>query len=76
MQTPRIESRGFFHPSEIREGHKFLVAESRRSYEQTLRDVPDIETRDLEKIVKKDLEKAISERFGRLPTIIAAILVA
>lgn len=76
MQAPRIESRGFFLPHEIREGHKFLVAESRRSYEETLKDVPDIETRDLEKIVKKDLEKAVSERFSRTPLIIAAILVA
>lgn len=76
MQAPRIESRGFFLPHEIREGHKFLVAESRRSYEETLKDVPDIETRDLEKIVKKDLEKAVSERFSRTPLVITAILVA
>ncbi len=76
VQSPRIESRGFFLPQEIRDGHKFLVSESRRSYEETLKDVPDIETRDLEKIVKKDLEKAVSERFGRTPLIIAAILVA
>lgn len=76
MQSPRIESRGFFLPHEIREGHKFLVSESRRSYEETLKDVPDIETRDLEKIVKKDLEKAVGERFNRMPLVISTILVA
>ena len=76
VQPPRIESRGFFLPHEIREGHKFLVSESRRSYEETLKDVPDIETRDLEKIVKKDLEKAVGERFNRMPLVISTILVA
>lgn len=76
VQSPRIESRGFFLPHEIREGHKFLVSESRRSYEETLKDVPDIETRDLEKIVKKDLEKAVGERFNRMPLVISTILVA
>jgi mRNA degradation ribonuclease J1/J2 len=73
MAAPRIESRGFFLPHETREGHKLLLSESRRSYEETLKDVPDIETRDLEKIVKKDLEKAISERFSRSPLVIIMI---
>jgi mRNA degradation ribonuclease J1/J2 len=73
LLPPRIESRGFFLPHEIREGHKFLLSESRRSYEETLRDVPDIETKDLEKIVKKDLEKAISLRFDRSPLVIIPI---
>lgn len=76
VQAPRIESRGFFLPHEIREGHKFLVSEARRSYEETLKDVPDIETRDLEKIVKKDIEKAVGERFSRAPLIITTIIVA
>ena len=76
IHSPRIESRGFFLPHEIRDGHKFLVSESRRSYEETLKDVPDIETKDLEKIIKKDLEKAVSERFSRSPLIIATVLIA
>lgn len=76
LQAPRIESRGFFFPHEIREGHKFLVSESRRSYEETLKDVPDIETKDLEKIVKKDVEKALGQKFSRTPLVIATVLTA
>lgn len=63
FHAPRIETRQFFQPHEIRNGHKFLLSESRRSFEETLRDVPDIETRDLEKIVRSDLERAIVREF-------------
>ena len=71
--SPRIESRGFFLPHEVREGHKFLLHLARSRYEETLRDVPDIETKDLEKIIKHDIEKAISEKYARSTIIIPLI---
>lgn len=63
----RIESRGLAYLHEAREIHRFIAKVARMSYEETIKDIPDIEENDLIKILKKDLEKELSYRIDRNP---------
>lgn len=70
----KLESRGFAHPKEVRMIHGSIVKKARASYESTLRDVPDIEEKDLVKIIRNDLEIFLSQRFGRNPVIVPIVV--
>ena len=70
----RIETRGVAHLHEARDVHAFIIKSARTSYEETLRDVPDIEEKDLVKIIRKDVERMLTNRYERMPTIIPIIV--
>ncbi|HRI36168.1 MAG TPA: hypothetical protein PK765_03765 [bacterium] len=70
----RIETRGLAHAHEIREVHRYIIKIARTIYEQTIKDIPDIDERDLGKILKTDLEKALQTKFKRSPMVIPVIM--
>lgn len=70
----KLETRGFAHPNEVREIHKAIIKRARASYEDTVRDIPDIEERDLTKIIHQDLELFLAQRFERNPVVIPIII--
>ncbi|MDD2916399.1 MAG: hypothetical protein PHH70_00990 [Candidatus Gracilibacteria bacterium] len=70
----RIETRGFAFADEVRELHKIIIKKSRASYEDTVKDIPDIEEKDLIKIIRRDLEIFLQDRIERIPVIIPMIL--
>lgn len=54
--------------------HRLIIKSVRQLYEETIRDIPDIEDKDLIKIIKKDLGAFIVSRFRRDPMIIPVIV--
>ena len=52
----KLETRGLVYLDEVREVHKMIIKRARASYEDTLKDIPDIEEKDLIKIIRRDLE--------------------
>lgn len=70
----KLETRGFVFSEEVREMHKLIIKKARASYEDTTKDVPDIEEKDLIKIIRRDLEIFILAKIERNPVIIPMIL--
>ena len=70
----KLETRGFAHLDEVREVHKMIIKKARASYEDTLKDVPDIEEKDLIKIIRRDMEIFLQNTIDRIPVIIPMIL--
>lgn len=69
----RIETRGLVYIDEVRTAHRDILKKARQSYENTVRDIPDMEEKDLLKIIRWDLEKFIYHRLNRDPMIIPMI---
>lgn len=72
----KIETRGFAYLEEVRTVHKMVIKKARASYEDTLRDIPDIEEKDLLKIIRRDLEIFLLQKMNRNPVIIPIIISA
>ena len=70
----KLETRGFVHPDEVREVHKMVIKKARASYEDTMKDVPDIEEKDLIKIIRRDMEIFLVSKLERNPMIIPIII--
>lgn len=70
----KLETRWFAHPEEVRELHKMVIKKAKSSYEETMKDIPDIEEKDLLKIIRNDLETLLQNRLSRNPVIIPIIL--
>ena len=70
----KIETRGFAFPDEVREAHKVIIKKARASYEDTVKDIPDIEEKDLIKIIRRDLEAFLLNKFERSPVIIPVVM--
>ncbi len=70
----KLETRGFVHPDEVREVHKMVIKKARASYEDTIKDIPDIEEKDLIKIIRRDLELFLASKIDRNPLIIPIII--
>lgn len=70
----KLETRGFAHLDEVRELHKAIIKKARASYEDTVKDIPDIEEKDLLKIIRRDLESFLVHKIDRTPVIIPMIL--
>lgn len=70
----KLETRGFVYLDEVRELHKMIIKKARASYEDTMKDVPDIEEKDLIKIIRRDMEIFLQYRVGRNPVVIPMIL--
>ncbi|MDD5198083.1 MAG: hypothetical protein PHN60_04460 [Candidatus Gracilibacteria bacterium] len=70
----KLETRGFVYLDEVREAHKMIIKRARASYEDTIKDVPDIEEKDLIKIIRHDLEIFLQQKMERNPVIIPIII--
>lgn len=70
----KIESRWLVYLDEVREVHRMIIKKSRSSYQQTLKDMPDIDDKDLIKIVRKDVETYLAHKIDREPMVIPSIV--
>ena len=70
MQNVHLESRGFLLPTDVRRAHAALVKRARQSYEVTLKDIPDIEDKELSRLIKGDLERTCDNEVSRTPLVI------
>ncbi len=69
----RLETRWLVYIDEVRNVHRDILKKVKQIYENTLRDIPDIEEKELLKIVRTDLEKYMYYRLDREPMIIPMI---
>lgn len=69
----KLETRGLVYVEEVQNTHRLLIKKSRELYENTIKDVPDIEEKDLLKIIRTDLEFFLLKRLDREPMIIPII---
>ena len=70
----KLESRGLVYLDEVRAIHRMIIKKSRDVYENTVKDVPDMEEKDLLKIIRTDLEKFLLHKLDREPMIIPIIV--
>ena len=69
----RLETRGLVYIDEVRTVHRDILRKVKMIYENTIKDIPDIEEKELLKIIKTDLEKYMFYRLDREPMIIPMI---
>ncbi|MCD5375332.1 ribonuclease J [Candidatus Gracilibacteria bacterium] len=69
----KLETRGLVYVEEVRYIHRILIKKAREAYENTVKDVPDMEEKDLIKIIRTDLENFLLKRIDREPMIIPMI---
>jgi ribonuclease J len=69
----KLETRGLVYVEEVRYIHRILIKKARETYENTVKDVPDMEEKDLLKIIRTDLEQFLLKRVDREPMIIPMI---
>jgi mRNA degradation ribonuclease J1/J2 len=70
----KLETRGLVYLDEVRGIHRMIIKKSKDIYENTVKDVPDMEEKDLIKIIRTDLEKFLLQRLDREPMIIPMIM--
>lgn len=70
----KIETRGVAYLDEAREIHRLIIQKAKVSYSETVKDVPDIEEKDLLKIIKKDVESVLAYKIDREPIVIPVII--
>ena len=70
----KLETRGLVYLEEVRFIHRMIIKKSREVYENTVKDVPDMEEKDLVKILRTDLEKFLLHKLDREPMIIPMIV--
>ncbi len=70
----KLESRWLVYLEEVRIIHKIIIKKARSIYENTIKDVPEIEEKDLLKIIKTDLESYLLQKIDREPMIIPMII--
>jgi len=69
----KLETRGLVYVDEVRYIHRIIIKKAREAYENTVKDVPDMEEKDLLKIIRTDLENFLLKRIDREPMIIPMI---
>ena len=69
----KLETRGLVYLEEVRHIHRMIIKKSRDVYENTVKDIPDIEEKDLVRIIRTDLEAFLLQRIDREPMIIPMI---
>lgn len=70
----KIESRWLVYLDEVKLAHKMIIRKAKSIYENTIKDVPEIEEKDLLKIIKTDLEAFIVQKINRSPMIIPIVV--
>ena len=74
MWNIKLETRGLVYLDEVRQIHRMVIKKSKDVYENTIKDIPDIEEKDLLKIIKDDLEKFLLQKIDRDPMIIPMVM--
>jgi mRNA degradation ribonuclease J1/J2 len=69
----KLETRGLVYLDEVRQVHRMIIKKARDIFENTVKDVPDMEEKDLLKIIRADLESFLLRRIDRAPMIIPII---
>jgi len=69
----KLETRWLVHIDEVRYVHRMIIKKAKDIYENTIKDVPDMEEKDLLKIIRTDLEQFLLKRTDREPMIIPII---
>ncbi|MFK7780614.1 MAG: ribonuclease J [Candidatus Gracilibacteria bacterium] len=69
----KLETRGLVYLDEVRFIHRMIIKKSRDVYENTVKDVPDMDEKDLIKILRTDLEKFLNHKLDREPMIIPIV---
>lgn len=69
----KLETRGLVYLEEVRFIHRMIIKKTRDVYENTIKDVPDMDEKDLVKILRTDLEKFLLQKMDREPMIIPMI---
>lgn len=69
----RLETRGLVYIDEVRYLHRIIIKKARESFEKTVKDVPDMEEKDLIKLIRTDLEFFMRKKINREPMIIPMI---
>lgn len=70
----KVESRGLVYLEEVRIIHKLIIKKAKSVYENTIKDVPEIEEKDLVKIIKSDVESYLLQKIDRSPMVVPMIL--
>jgi len=70
----KLETRWLVYLDEVRYIHRMIIKKSKELFENTVRDVPDMEDKDIIKILKTDLEKFLLHRLDREPMIIPIVM--
>ncbi len=70
----KLETRGLVYIDEVRTIHRAIIKKSRESFENTVKNVPDMEEKDLLKIIRTDLEQYLLKKINREPMIIPIIV--
>ena len=70
----KLETRWLAYLDEVRDIHRMIIKKSRSIYENTIRDIPDIEEKDILKIIRTDLESFLTKKIDRTPMIIPIII--
>lgn len=70
----KIETRWLVYLDEVREVHRMIIKKARTSFENTVKDIPDIEEKELIKIIKKDVESYLSYKIEREPMVIPIVI--
>lgn len=70
----KLETRGLVYLDEVRSIHRMIIKKSKDIYENTVKDVPDMEEKDLVKIIRTDLEKFLLQKLDREPMIIPMVI--
>lgn len=70
----KIETRGLAYLDEVREVHRMIIKKARTSFETTVKDIPDIEEKELIKIVKKDVESYLQYKIEREPMVVPIVI--
>ena len=69
----KLETRGLVYLEEVRHIHRMIIKKSRDIFENTVKDIPDIEEKDLVRIIRTDLETFLLHKIDREPMIIPMI---
>jgi ribonuclease J len=70
----KLETRWLVYLDEVRQIHKIIIRKSKEVYENTIKDVPDIDEKDLLRIIRDDLEKFLLQKIDRDPMIIPIVV--
>lgn len=70
----KLETRGLVYVDEVRIVHKMIIKKAKSIYENTVKDIPEIEEKDLVKILKTDLESYLLQKIDRSPMVIPMIV--
>jgi len=70
----KVETRWLVYLEEVRDIHRMIIKKAKSVFENTVKDVPEIEEKDLIKIIKTDLETFLLQKIDRSPMVIPIVI--